>query len=84
MTKPQKCAQICAPRDILTELTPRPIQSIRCNVHLLLSRPGDLGGFWVLSWSTSLLCIVGKLSGGGPVEVAVGVGDTMNMQTMFI
>ena len=28
-----------------------------------------------LSWQTSLLCIVGKLSGGGYVALAIRVGD---------
>ena len=28
-----------------------------------------------LSWPSSLLCIVGEIAGGGPVAVAVGVGD---------
>ena len=32
-------------------------------------------GFWILSWKTSLLCIVGELAGGRSVAVAVGVGD---------
>ena len=30
---------------------------------------------WLLSWWTSLLCIVGDLAGGGSVARAVGVGD---------
>ena len=29
-------------------------------------------GFWVLSWRSSLMGIVGELAGGGSVAVAVG------------
>ena len=31
--------------------------------------------FWVLSWQTSLLYMVGELAGGGSVAVAICVGD---------
>ena len=32
-------------------------------------------GYWVLSWQTILLYIMGELAGGGFVAVTVGVGD---------
>ena len=41
------------------------------NNYLVLKKKG----FWVLSWSTRLLSIVGELEGGGVVAVAVGIGD---------
>ena len=33
-------------------------------------------GFFVLYLQTSLLCIVGKIAGGGAMAVAIGVGDS--------
>ena len=35
--------------------------------------------FWVLSWRTSLLCIVGELTGGRSLDVAVYLGDMWHM-----
>ena len=36
--------------------------------------------FWVLSWWTSLLCIVGELSWGGSEAVAVSIGERGKMK----
>ena len=57
---------------IYTESTPRPFQSamsVCCGcVVPSVKRAGDF-------WSSGLLCKVGKLAGGGPVAMAVWVGD---------
>ena len=38
---------------------------------------------FVLSWQTSLLCIVGELAGGGSVAVAVGVSERWQVIHFF-
>ena len=48
-------------------MAPKPIQSISPNVCGMVTPPGNP--------ASSLLCIVGELTGGGSVAVAVGVDD---------
>ena len=48
--------------------------------YFFLYRFVILVGFWVLSWWTSLLCIMGELAGGGSMAMAVGVGVRWQMK----